>query len=244
MSRKPLQKVDRPPLLHQTVQVALREFIDVNGLRPGDALPSEGDLALQLGVSRNSVREAVKAMESTGVLEARRGSGVFVAAFSLDALLDHLPYGLIDDLSELSDLLDVRRALEIGLVGQALPTISAERISALRAVLVEMREHAKRHAGFPEQDRIFHRTLFEATGNRVMLRLLDVFWLAWQRAAESIDIQDRTPLRTYQDHVAIVDAVESGDAVATRAALEHHYKGIQLRLLETERGDRRPTGTT
>lgn len=244
MPKKPLQKVDRPPLLYQSVQAALREFIDVNGLRPGDPLPSEGDLALQLGVSRNSVREAVKAMESTGVLETRRGSGVFVAAFSFEALLDHLPYGLIDDVSELSDLLDVRRVLEVGLIGQALPTISAERLRALRAVLVEMHDHAERRAGFPEQDRDFHRTLFEATGNRVMLRLLDVFWLAWQRAAESIDIQDRTPLRTYQDHVAIVDAIEAGDVEAARTALEHHYKGIQLRLLETERGDQRPTKLT
>lgn len=244
MPRKPLQKVDRPPLLHQSVQAALREFIDINGLRPGDALPSEGDLALQLGVSRNSVREAVKAMESTGVLEARRGSGVFVAAFSFEALLDQLPYGLIDDVGELTDLLDVRRVLEVGLVGIALPTITTERIGALRAVLVEMREQAQRRAGFPEQDRIFHRTLFEGTGNRVMLRLLDVFWLAWQRAAASIDIQDRTPLRTYQDHVAIVDAIEANDVVAARAALEHHYKGIQLRLLETERGNRQPARTT
>lgn len=232
--RKTLQKVDRPPLLHHSVQAALREFIAANHLRPGDPLPSEGDLANQLGVSRNSVREAVKALESTGVVETRRGSGVFVASFSFETLLSHLPYAMMEDLRELSDLLQVRQVLETGLIGVALRAMTPERVSDLRRILDAMRERAQAGSGFPEQDRAFHAALLAGTGNGVVLGLLDIFWLAWNRAAETVDIRDPDPLLTYRDHVAIVDAVEAGDEAAAADALRRHYDGILRRLSEPD----------
>lgn len=234
--KKPLQKVDRPPLLHQSVQAAIRDFIVENHLRPGDALPSEGDLAVQLGVSRNSVREAVKALESTGVVESRRGSGVFVARFSFETLLAHLPYGMMEDLRELRDLLQVRRVLETGLIGEAMVRMSDERLRALRDILADMRDLAGAGAGFPDQDRAFHTTLFEASENRVVLGLLDVFWLAWRRAAETIDIRDPDPMLTYRNHLEIVEAIEARDEDAAARALRQHYDGILQRLSDSPVG--------
>ena len=79
---KPIPALKRSPPLHVSVQESLRSYIAENRLEAGAALPPEGELAQQLGVSRNSVREGIKALESVGVLEVRRGSGVFVMAFS------------------------------------------------------------------------------------------------------------------------------------------------------------------
>ena len=83
-----------------------------NRLAAGAPLPPEGELAQQLGVSRNSVREGVKALESLGILEMRRGVGVFVKAFSFEPLLANLTYGLGDALTQIADVIAVRRALE------------------------------------------------------------------------------------------------------------------------------------
>ncbi|TIT84305.1 MAG: FadR family transcriptional regulator, partial [Mesorhizobium sp.] len=91
---KSLEPLNRPPLLHVTVQESLRNYIEANRLKAGDALPPETFLAQQLGVGRNSVREAIKALESIGILETRRGIGVFVKEFSFKPLLDNLAYGL------------------------------------------------------------------------------------------------------------------------------------------------------
>ena len=91
---RPMTPLKRPPPLHVSVRESLRRHIDENRLEAGDPLPPEGDLAQQLGVSRNSVREAIKALESLGVLEMRRGVGVFVKAFSFEPLLENLTYGL------------------------------------------------------------------------------------------------------------------------------------------------------
>jgi len=91
---KEIKPLARPPLLHVSVQESLKSYIDDNALAPGAPLPPENDLAQQLGVSRNSVREAIKALESLGILETRRGIGVFVKAFSFEPLLANLAYGL------------------------------------------------------------------------------------------------------------------------------------------------------
>ena len=77
MTSRGLTPLKRAPLLHVSVQESLRGYVEANRLGPGSPLPPEGELAQSLGVSRNSVREAIKALESVGVLETRRGVGVF-----------------------------------------------------------------------------------------------------------------------------------------------------------------------
>ena len=86
-----IKSLGRAPALHQSVQAALKQFILDNDLRTGDPLPPEATLARQLGVGRNSVREAIKALESLGFLETRRGIGVLVGAITLEPLMEPLP---------------------------------------------------------------------------------------------------------------------------------------------------------
>jgi len=162
---EPLQPLAKPPSLHQSVQVALKEYITTADLKPGDALPAESELARQLGVSRNSVREAVKSLEMVGIVETRRGSGVFVGSFSFDPLLEALPYGLMVDTHDLIDLLDVRGALEDSMVPRAIAAQTPEQIVRLRNVLDAMRERAEANERIDREDRAFHRTLFEVVGN-------------------------------------------------------------------------------
>src|SRR3954452_3320771 len=115
-----LKPLNRPPLLHVSVQESLKAFIADNGLSGGDPFPAEGDLARSLGVSRNSVREAIKALESLGMLETRRGIGVFVREFSLDALIDNLPYGLGRSLRDIAEIIEIRKTLETAMISQAI----------------------------------------------------------------------------------------------------------------------------
>ncbi len=225
-----LKPLSRPAPLHHSVQEAIRAFILDNTLRAGDALPPETDLARQLGVSRNSVREAVKALESLGILEARRGSGLFVAAFSFDPLLDNLAYGLRFDLRELTELLEVRRVLETGLIGATIQAMPESTLDDLLATVRRMQERAEASESFEEEDRQFHQTLFEPLGNRTLLKLLDIFWRTYQEAARSTDMRNPDVLGTYRDHAAIYDAVRARDIEGARLALDRHYAGLARRL--------------
>lgn len=229
-----LKPLVRPALLHHSVQDALRAFILDNKLRAGDPLPPETDLARQLGVSRNSVREAVKAMESLGILETRRGSGLYVRAFSFAPLLENLPYALLFDLRELAELLEIRRALETGLIGAAMRGMPPTAIAALEEVVAAMETRASRGEGFGDEDRRFHQILFESLGNQTLLKLLDIFWLTYQEASRHTDMDNPDLIPTYQDHAAISAAVAAGDVAAARAALDRHYAGVARRLARAQ----------
>lgn len=212
------------------MQEALKGYIAQEGLTPGDPLPAEAELARQLGVSRNSVREAVKSLETVGILETRRGTGVFVGSFSFDALLDTLPYGLMLDGRDLTDMLDVRAALESAMIEKAVAVRDDAQIARIDAALSRMRDAVARDQSISDADRAFHLALYSNVGNRVLLRLIDIFWQSFHRAAESLDLGNRVPLATYEDHLRIADAFKSGDATATRAMLDRHYDGIRSLL--------------
>lgn len=226
MAQKALVRVTRAPLLHVSVQDSLKQFIIDNGLAAGDPLPAESLLARELGVGRNSVREAIKALESVGVLETRRGIGVFVREFSFDPILDHLPYGLGRELRDVEDVLEIRRTLELGLIEKCVATIGADDLAALRRVLDTMRAKAERGETFAAEDQQFHALLFRGLGNRVLIRLLEIFWQAFHKASGFFALDNPDPVATWRDHEALFDAVAARDPVQARERLEAHYRGI------------------
>src|SRR4051812_18768296 len=152
MTLKSMKPLTRAPLLHVSVQASLRAYIDDNGLSPGTLLPAESELAAQLGVSRNSLREGIKSLESLGVLESRRGVGIFVKAFSFEPLLDNLAYGLGGALRQIEEVMEIRRTLEVGLIGKTLKIIEDDDVAELRAAVGRMREHAERGEQFAADD--------------------------------------------------------------------------------------------
>lgn len=231
---KQLIPIQRPPLLHRTVQEAIRTYILRNNLQPDDMLPPENDLAQQLGVSRSSVREAIKGLESLGVLEARRGSGVFVRSFSFEPLLDNLEYSLLFDLRELVELLEIRRVLETGMVGVALAVMGEEQLTILEQIVDRMRVRAEAGEAFPDEDRAFHLELFRKAENQTLLKLLDIFWLVLNKAIQHNPVLwDDNPLWTCQLHADIVQALRTGDEAEAGRALFKHYAGIEQRLART-----------
>ena len=237
----PLKRLERAPLLHRSVQDALKDYIVGRELRPGDPLPSEAELARQLGVSRTSVREAVKSLETIGLLESRRGSGVYVGTFSFDPLLESLPYGLMIDSKAIEELLDVRCTLEVALADNMIARRSPDQLADLRTNLEAFRATAEAGQPLDGPDREFHTLLARNLDNRVFIGLIDVFWRSYHRAARSIDLVNVDPLSTYRDHVGIYDAFARGDVPALQAMIDTHFHGIRS-LLAQQRGDERENG--
>jgi DNA-binding FadR family transcriptional regulator len=228
-----LRALKRTPLLNQ-IQEEIKGYVIRNNLRAGDPLPSEGDLARQLGIGRNSVREAVKSLEVLGILEARAGSGLFVKSFSFDAIINNLPYGLLSDAKTVRDLAEVRAYLEYGLVEHVIERITPEQIEQLEATVEQMHAAAGRGEYASEADRGFHEALYRNLGNPVLLSLLDVFWLAVSRATERSDVVDPPdPQETVESHRRILDGLREGSAEKMRAAFDYHYSRWQFRLPAT-----------
>jgi DNA-binding FadR family transcriptional regulator len=212
----------RVPLYRQA-QEQLKEFIRHRNLVAGDPLPPEATLAGELGMSRLSLREATKSLESLGVLEARQGEGIFVRAFSFEPILDNLPYGLFVYGKSLRDLFQVRLGLEEGLIGLLLERVTAADLAALDALVEEMAASARRREPIGEADRRFHLALFRPLENTLVLRLIELFWEAYHRLRRETHPQPSDPRRVHRIHAAIVDALRSGERAAVDAAMAGHF---------------------
>jgi DNA-binding FadR family transcriptional regulator len=218
------------PLLYRSVQDRIKRYIVEHELQGGDALPPETRLTRELGVSRSSVREAVKALESLGILETRPGRGLYVRPFSLDPILDNLAYSLLFDRDSIVELLDVREQLEVGLLPLAAGALSPAQLELLHGLVRRQREKAERGESPLEEDRFFHRTIMEATGNRLALKLLDVFWVVLLRARDRRLAVDEAPQRTWRNHERILVALEQGDAAGAQRAMADHFTDIEERV--------------
>jgi DNA-binding FadR family transcriptional regulator len=217
--------------LSESVQAAIKQYVLDQRLRPNDLLPPEGRLAEELGVSRTSVREAVKALESIGLLEARPGVGLVVRPFSLHPILDNLAYSILFDHSTVVELLDVREGLEAVFVKRVAATMTPDHLRVLRSVVDRMGERAAQGQTFPEEDRFFHRLLYRQLGNDLLLKLLDVFWEVWQRLREEVMRPESfDPIRTWEGHRRIVEALERRDGAAARRAVVAHFEGTREQM--------------
>ncbi len=225
-----MERLTREPVLKRVIQDEVKKFITDRNLRPGDLLPPEGQLALDLGVSRGSVREAVKSLESLGIVESKHGEGVRVREFNLDSILDFLSYGLVFQPSRASEILQIREWLEESAVALATQVISDEELGQIDALLSVW--GAKAAAGEPtsEEDRRFHRLLYAPLGNSSLLSLIDIFWVVYNALAVKTVPQDGDPLLTVQAHRDLFDAVRRRDAVLAQQRLSQHFRNIELRF--------------
>lgn len=213
--------------LSQQAQQAVRQYIIDNRLGPGDPLPSEGELSTLLDMGKTSVREGVRGLQSLGVVEVRHGRGLFVSEFSFAPILDQLPYRLMIDDVPLRDVLQVRRALEEGLIVQAGAQLSddLDALDALDALVERMRTESVDDVVPAEIDNAFHQGLFRGLGNPLVLQMIGIFWTIFDRAA--VGTPDLSVHHTADDHAAIVDAIRGGDPDAMRAAVAHHFADIE-----------------
>jgi DNA-binding FadR family transcriptional regulator len=219
-----LRRIGRPGLVRDAVQGEIKRYILTNNLRPGDPLPPEGELARQLGVGRNSVREAVKALEALGILDVRVGQGLAVRDFTLSPVLDAMTYGMLVDLRTFVEAREARQFLELGLVERIIDRVTPGQIEAADGVLADWRGLAERDLYSPERDRAFHEATWQNLNNRFVGSILEAFWDAQARIIERIGVTPPTDLVGHVDaHGRILDAMRARDEAALTEAFRTHY---------------------
>jgi GntR family transcriptional regulator, transcriptional repressor for pyruvate dehydrogenase complex len=202
----------------------IRELIQSGQLPAGSRLPSEPRLAAQLGVSRNLMREAVKALVLARVLEIRRGDGTYVTSLEPGVLLEGL--GSAVELLQgetLLELTEVRRLFEPVATGLAASRISVLALARVEGHLAAMREARDDVELLNKHDAAFHRAVVSATGNQTLTSLLDGISSRTVRARVWRGMVDGNAAeRTLAEHEAIYDALAAGDAALAQAAALVH----------------------
>ncbi|WP_371750251.1 FadR family transcriptional regulator [Streptomyces sp. NBC_01283] len=240
MCRMPQEPV-RERRVGSQVQRAVMQLILDRKLRPGALLPTEAELMEELGVSRNSVREALKALQALDIVEIRHGYGTYVGQASLMPLADGLTFRtlvqLADDTHALAEILQVREVLEEGLVRRVAVLLTDDELSQLESLVRKMEESAGTGAAFPDLDREFHETLYRSLGNELVPQLLGAFWNVFHRVAGVRGwARDPAPEVTVRRHRDIVTALRARDVERAQRAMADHFRGIEARSGQESRG--------
>ncbi|MGX1561168.1 FadR/GntR family transcriptional regulator [Streptomyces sp. NPDC055506] len=210
-------------------------------LTAGAPLPTEAELMEDLGVSRNSVREALKALQALDIVEIRHGYGTYVGQASLTPLADGLTFRTLarhdDDTGALAEILQVREVLEEGLIRRVAATLTEAELDKLEGVVTRMESAGAMARSFPDLDREFHEALYASLGNALVPQLLAAFWTVFRRVSGARGwTDDPTPEITVRRHRDIVTALRARDVEGAQRAMAVHFRGIEARAAEESRG--------
>ncbi|WP_426511385.1 FadR/GntR family transcriptional regulator [Dactylosporangium sp. McL0621] len=206
----------------------IKGMITSGELGPGDRLPKESDLAERLGLSRNSLREAVKALSMIRVLDVRQGDGTYVTSLEPDLLLDALSF-VVDFHRDdtVLQFLEVRRILEPAATALATTRMTDDDVARLQAVLDALGADPAIEA-LVANDLEFHRLIAAGSGNAVLCSLIDGLSGPTTRARIWRGLtQEGAAARTREQHQAIVDAIATRQPDLARSWASIHVAGVE-----------------
>lgn len=206
---------------------AIRKLIADEGFRPGDALPSQRDLALQLGVSRASLREALSSLSALGVVSVQPGKGVFVQAAEE---LPGLAWPFTAQATPL-DIFQLRYALEGFAAGLAAVTLTTGELDILEDNVEAMRKELK--AGdFEAAARLdfeFHRRILLASGNQAMVSILSASAEVFLESQKLPFIRPERAMETWREHRKVLRALARRASGAAQKSMQEHVRNAALR---------------
>jgi GntR family transcriptional repressor for pyruvate dehydrogenase complex len=210
------------------------EGLIFDGFEPGDTLPSEGKLAEALGVSRLTVREATRTLEARGLVEIRQGRRPTVAAPNSGLVGDFFQTAVRRDPRALLDLLEVRRALEVHIAALAAKRAGKGEIADMEMSIAAMHSGRDDFEAFHTADVRFHENLAAASGNRMLVFLIEAFaeplresrlrsFAGHQARGGGID-------DVIDQHQTILDAVKDRNAKQAAQAMRYHLEQTETDL--------------
>ncbi|HEY6272216.1 MAG TPA: FadR/GntR family transcriptional regulator [Terriglobales bacterium] len=217
--------------VHEEVARQLESLI-LKDLKPGDKLPAERELATMLGVSRSSIRDAMRRLELVGLVEPRQGSGTRVREISTETLVSPLANVIAHKRQMVGELLEFRQMLEPGMAARAAEHRTAEDIAKMEEIL-DRQERKVRGGGLAiEEDSEFHYRIATAARNSVVLKVVDVVMdLLRETRSRSLQSEGR-PQRSMAGHRRILSAIRRGDPEAAEAAMRQHIRDVEKIVLD------------
>jgi GntR family transcriptional repressor for pyruvate dehydrogenase complex len=212
------------------IAVDLERMILDGVLKPGDRIPPERELAVTVGVSRSSVRDALRDLEMRGLIDRKPGRGTVVKA-AREEFLSLAQLGSPEDLARLTEAMEVRAIIEPPTAFRAATRATKRNIAQLNSLLDDMTADL-RPSQFAEIDRLFHRTVAQCTQNAMLGALTDtVNDLIEPSRASTLQTKERRRT-SIEGHRAIVRAIEAHDGQAAYESAAIHIASVRDRILE------------
>lgn len=221
--------------IYEEIIRQIKTLIAEGQLRSGDRLPPERDLAEKFGVSRASVREGLRALQSMGHIEIRAGEGTFVKEISVEALIEPLALVILTQREAVAELFEARTILEPPIAALAARRASPEEIQEMEHILEEQAKEIAAGKTGVRQDAAFHTAIASAAHNRSISRIVATLMdLLVESREESLHIPGR-PQRSHEDHRRILSAIRGGEEAGAREAMLNHVVAVE-RLVTRQGG--------
>ncbi len=224
---KPLKRKSRQEYVMEQIQ----DLIIQNALKPNDYLPSEIEMAQALNVSRSTVREALRRLETMGIVDISHGERPRVSTLNLERFLDALRMFMVIDKDEFIDLMELRKILEIGAVDIVIDKLTPEHAENLKRYIEIMKENIDDPEVFALNDFNFHLELIKATENFLLHKLMDIVGVALLKV-QRITSRFPSSKTAIPHHEAILDALLKRDKNKAKKILTEHIDTSKQKLIE------------
>ena len=224
-----LRAVEKKRAYEDIVQQVLT-LIEDGKLKRGDQLPSERDLTETFKVSRTTVREAIRTLESMKLLQCRQGTGTYVIATSEEALIQPLAAALFNKKDDIRDIFHIRKIIEPHIAHLAAENATPQEIEEMEKILHEQDMCIGRGESVLETDSLFHSRLAGATKNRVMERLLLAIVDLLKQSREVYlleDERDTRARRSLEGHRQVLAAIKNGNGDDALKSMLQHLQDIE-----------------
>ena len=215
---KPIKKTR----VYEEIVAKIKDMLEKGRLKSGDQLPGERELSEVFQVSRSSVREALRTLETQGFLESRQGDGTYIASKPVESLVSPLASAIFSEKDSQMELFEMRRLIEPQLAYLAAERATQEEIAMMEQALVLQEEAIARGETGTDVDKSFHYIMAKATKNKVLLRLTDSMRdLLAESRDKYLQVEGR-PGKSISRHRQVLDAIKARDGeLAAQVMLEH-----------------------
>lgn len=221
--------------IYEEVVSQIHELIREGKFKAGDQLPSERELAETFKISRTSVREALRTLETKGLVISRTGMGNFVADLPIESLVAPLARILIEEKGALADIFEVRRLVEPQIASLAAERATKKDIKRMQKILDKQTKEVNRGGTGVQADTEFHFSIGQATQNQALQKLVSALMdLLGHSREESLQTPGRNEV-SLASHQKILSAIETHDKGKAREAMLNHIERVEQNVFSSKK---------
>ena len=223
---KPIKKAK----VYEEIVAKIKDMVEKGRFKSGDQLPVERELAEVFRVSRSSVREALRSLESQGFIESRQGDGTYIASQPAESIVRPLASVISTEKDDQMELFEMRRMIEPDLAYLAAERATEEEIAMMEKVLALQEEQIARGESGTDVDKSFHYIMARAAKNKAILRITDnVMDLLAESREQYLQVEGR-PEKSILRHREVLDAIRARDPERAEESMRAHLVDIETSL--------------
>jgi len=212
--------------LQGLIQEQLKLYIAENEMKSGDPFPTEYELAKKLGISRTAIREALKKLETLGIIEVKPGVGRFIRQFNFEVILKGLPYNLEMDIKNFQEVLEVRYCLESWFIAKDINKFTKENIDEFKEILKKLEFQVLNN--FEEHELVethsqFHCALYKNSDNSLLINLINIFSTIQRNLTLLHRYKTKDRNLFIRQHKLLLEAIEKRNPRLAQKKLKEHF---------------------